>query len=201
MRGGDYRPPAASGLPPPVRGEVWGEGLRAGLSLGGRVLAEHHEHRDQHQREDGRSKVADGALRKREADHGRAHQVDASEQQREAEPSRSKAKLPAQTAWTDRQDAGHQNHDQNKTEQESAHSRQSKERARRSPTDLRRPCGPSVLLRPPLLAYASTDARAPVLGRSTGVPVTQLREGPLATEYLAGASGHTLLRTLYSGRP
>jgi hypothetical protein len=33
-------------------------------------------------------------------------------------------------------------------------------------TELRRPCGPSASLRPPLLAYASTDACAPVLGRA-----------------------------------
>src|SRR5258708_11869529 len=47
------------------------------------------------------------------------------------------------------------------------------------PSDLRRPCGPSALLRPPLLAYASTDACAAMLGQSTGVPAAQPREGPL----------------------
>src|SRR5450759_2504485 len=61
-------------------------------------------------------------------------------------------------------------------------------RGRKTSTDLRRPCDPSALLRPPLLAYASTDACAAMLGPSTGVPVTKSREGPLVTEPLAEVS-------------
>ncbi len=39
-------------------------------------------------------------------------------------------------------------------------------RRRRGSAVLRRPCGPSALLRPALLAYASPDARAAMLGRA-----------------------------------
>src|SRR5713226_4834956 len=48
-------------------------------------------------------------------------------------------------------------------------------------TDLRRPCSPSASLRPPLLAHASTDALAPVLGRASHL-------SRLVTESLAEGS-------------
>ncbi|HEY8951115.1 MAG TPA: hypothetical protein VIP78_00955, partial [Candidatus Dormibacteraeota bacterium] len=38
---------------------------------------------------------------------------------------------------------------------------------------------PEGMLRPPLLAYASIHTRAPLLGPSTGVPITKAWEGPL----------------------
>jgi hypothetical protein len=75
---------------------------------------------------------------------------------------------------------------------------------RRCQPELRRPCGPSALLRPPLLAYASTDARVPLLGRSAGAPATKSWEGPLDTESLGRPSGRipaALLWILLRRRP